>query len=306
MFDVTRAADFPISLIETPRPVEVAHPNSRFMAVDLEADALHHFRPRLCYLQVATDDALEVIDVLKDEQLLRPYIPTLENEQCTKFFHAAQGDLSFLADHGIRVRNLFDTHRAATLLGWPKVGLADVVQQALGVALDKSHQQSDFSVRPPAPDVLAYMSNDVRYLCEVGRRVMAACREADVLEEVVLDCERLASEAEKRPSMGADFRPKIPKQGLSAGGRALALARVVSNRPYRKKDVAKFLSNARRWAGERFNFRNETPCLIIASLSYQVTSVSARDAPSRHRDHAEVGRPQSSCLMKVPSLPKFP
>ena len=79
-----------------------------------------------------------------------------------------------LAEVGVRVRGLFDTHRAATLLGWPKVGLADLVSERLGVTLDKAHQQSDFSLRPLPPQMRTYIADDVRYLSELGRLVSAA------------------------------------------------------------------------------------------------------------------------------------
>src|SRR5439155_4011128 len=88
----------------------------------------------------------------------------------TKFFHAAGGDLQYLAEAGVRVKGLFDTHRAATLLGWKKVGLADLALERLQVTLLKEHQQSDFSIRPLPPGVREYIADDVRYLVEIGRQ----------------------------------------------------------------------------------------------------------------------------------------
>jgi len=110
----------------------------------------------------------------------------------------------------VRVRGLFDTHRAATLLGWPKVGLADLVAQRLGVTLDKAHQQSDFSLRPLPPQMRTYIADDVRYLTELGRQVSAAVAAADIVEEVRLDCERLTDEAVVRPAV-ATFAMKIAR-----------------------------------------------------------------------------------------------
>ncbi|MDC0709988.1 HRDC domain-containing protein [Stigmatella sp. ncwal1] len=185
------------------------------LAVDLEADSMHAFRARLCFLQVATSTDIFLFDTLApgvDASLLAPL---MADPGRTKFFHAAQGDLQFLAEAGIRVRGLFDTHRAATLLGWPKVGLADIARERLGVELPKEHQQSDFSLRPLPPEMREYIANDVRYLCELGRQVREACRAADILEEVLLDCERMCEEAVARPDVGADFKPKLPRSGLS-------------------------------------------------------------------------------------------
>jgi ribonuclease D len=117
---------------------------------------------------------------------------------------------------------LFDTHRAATLLGWPKVGLADLVLEKCGQVLKKEHQQADFSLRPLAPELREYIADDVRYLVEVGRHVREACEKADILEEVQLDCERLCDEATSRPDQLSSFNPKIPRSELKAGSLALA------------------------------------------------------------------------------------
>ncbi|NTX00348.1 ribonuclease D [Myxococcus sp. CA040A] len=206
---------------------------ARELAVDLEADSMHAFRARLCFLQVATDDDVFLFDTLQPGVEARLLAPLLADPERTKYFHAAQGDLQFLAEGGVRVRGLFDTHRAATLLGWPKVGLADVAREKLGVELPKEHQQSDFSLRPLPPGMHTYIANDVRYLCELGRQVRESCREAGILEEVVLDCDRLCDEAVARPDVGADFKPKLPRSGLSPT--QLTLANAIAHALHRKR-----------------------------------------------------------------------
>jgi ribonuclease D len=182
----------------------------RLFAVDLEADAMHAFRARLCFLQIGTDRDIWLLDTLAPGVEASAVAGLFTDPLRTKVFHAAQGDLQFLAEGGVRVRGLFDTHRAATLLGWPKVGLADLVWERLGVTLDKAHQQSDFSIRPLTPQMRTYIADDVRYLTELGRLVGAAVVAADILEEVQLDCERLTDEAVARPAV-ATFAMKIPR-----------------------------------------------------------------------------------------------
>ena len=185
------------------------------LAVDVEADSMHHFRARLCFVQLGTDADIFLLDTLKPGVSPKALAATFENPLVTKFFHAAQGDLQYLAEEGVRVRGLFDTHRAATLLGWPKVGLVDLVKEKLGATLKKEHQQSDFSLRPLPPELREYIADDVRYLCEVGRWVREACVSADILEEVRLDCDRMCDDAAARPDPAADYQPKLPRQGLS-------------------------------------------------------------------------------------------
>jgi ribonuclease D len=203
------------------------------LAVDLEADAMHAFRARLCFLQIGTDTDVFLFDTLAPGVEAGLLAHLMVDPNRTKFFHAAQGDLQYLAETGVRVQGLFDTHRAATLLGWPKVGLADIARERLGVELPKEHQQSDFSLRPLPPGMRDYIANDVRYLCELGRQVREECRKADILEEVLLDCQRLCDEAAVRPDTGADFKPKLPKAGLSPA--LLALGTAVAHALHRKR-----------------------------------------------------------------------
>jgi ribonuclease D len=206
---------------------------ARELAVDVEADAMHAFRARLCFLQVATDEGVLLFDTLQPGVEASVLAPVMADAERTKFFHAAAGDLPYLAEAGVRVQGLFDTHRAATLLGWPKVGLADLARERLGVELPKEHQQSDFSLRPLPPGMRDYIANDVRYLVELGRQVREECRKADVLEEVLLDCQRMCDEAAARPEVGADFKPRLPKAGLTPA--QLVLAHAIAQALHRKR-----------------------------------------------------------------------
>ncbi len=203
------------------------------LAVDLEADAMHAFRARLCFLQLATDTHVFLFDTLAPGVDVGLLARLMADPARIKYFHAAMGDLQYLAEAGVRVQGLFDTHRAATLLGWPKVGLADIARERLGVELPKEHQQSDFSLRPPPPGMRDYIANDVRYLCELGRQVREACRVADILEEVLLDCARMCEEAAVRPDVGAEFKPKLPRAGLSPT--QLTLGHAVAHALHRKR-----------------------------------------------------------------------
>ncbi len=181
---------------------------ARELALDSEADSFHHFRARLCFVQIATDEAVYLGDTLAPEATPSLLAAALADPNKTKFIHAASGDLEYLGSVDLRVGGLFDTHRAATLLGWPKVGLADLVLARCGVILAKEQQQADFSLRPTPPEIISYIADDVRYLLEVGRWVREACAAQDILDEVRLDCERMCDEAGKRPDSAALFHFK--------------------------------------------------------------------------------------------------
>jgi ribonuclease D len=81
--------------------------------------------------------------------------------------HAASQDLPCLAEIGYQPRRLFDTELAGRLLGYPRVGLGTLVEEVLGLALEKSHSAADWSTRPLPSDWLLYAALDVEVLVEL-------------------------------------------------------------------------------------------------------------------------------------------
>ena len=68
---------------------------------------------------------------------------------------------------------LFDTELAGRLLGYPRVGLATLVETLLGYRLRKEHSAVDWSTRPLPEPWLEYAALDVEVLVEL-RDVLAA------------------------------------------------------------------------------------------------------------------------------------
>jgi ribonuclease D len=87
--------------------------------------------------------------------------------------HAANQDLPCLADLGFRPRQLFDTELAGRLLGYPRVGLGTLVEEVLGLSLEKTHSAADWSTRPLPAEWLKYAALDVEVLVEL-RDALAA------------------------------------------------------------------------------------------------------------------------------------
>lgn len=81
--------------------------------------------------------------------------------------HAATQDLPCLAEAGLRPQRLFDTELAGRLLGLPRVGLGPMVEQLLGLSLQKGHGSDDWSVRPLPDTWLVYAALDVEVLIEL-------------------------------------------------------------------------------------------------------------------------------------------
>jgi ribonuclease D len=87
--------------------------------------------------------------------------------------HAANQDLPCLADLGLRPRRLFDTELAGRLLGYPRVGLGTLVEEVLGLTLEKTHSAADWSSRPLPAEWLKYAALDVEVLVDL-RDALAA------------------------------------------------------------------------------------------------------------------------------------
>ena len=81
--------------------------------------------------------------------------------------HAASQDLPCLAEIGYRPRSIFDTEMAGRLLGYPRVGLATLVEELLGLRLEKTHSAADWSTRPLPEEWLRYAALDVEVLVEL-------------------------------------------------------------------------------------------------------------------------------------------
>lgn len=87
--------------------------------------------------------------------------------------HASTQDLPCLREVGLVPQRLFDTELAARLLGYPRVGLATLVETIVGQRMRKEHSAVDWSKRPLPEPWLEYAALDVEVLLEL-RDVLAA------------------------------------------------------------------------------------------------------------------------------------
>jgi ribonuclease D len=92
--------------------------------------------------------------------------------------HAATQDLTCLREVGIHPQRLFDTELAGRLLGMERVGLGPMVEELLGIHLEKAHSAVDWSIRPLHQSWLEYAALDVELLVDV-RDLLAARLEED-------------------------------------------------------------------------------------------------------------------------------
>jgi ribonuclease D len=130
------------------------------IAVDLEMDSLHHYREKVCLVQISTRLQSWLIDPLALHDLT-PLAAPLANPGIVVVMHGSDYDIRSLhRDFGIEVANLFDTMIAARLLGITEFGLAALLKERFGIELDKKFQKADWSKRPLSSEMCAYATAD--------------------------------------------------------------------------------------------------------------------------------------------------
>lgn len=152
------------------------------LAFDLEADSMHHFKEKVCLVQMADVNDSFVVDPLAIDDL-SVLKPLFEDPTITKVFHGSDFDIRSLdRDFNIHVNNLFDTEIACRFLGIQKRSLAALLEKHFDLNLDKRFQKTDWSRRPLSKEMIAYSVNDVAYLLELS----------DILKKRLEDEGRLA------------------------------------------------------------------------------------------------------------------
>ena len=81
--------------------------------------------------------------------------------------HAASQDLACLVEVGLVPARIFDTELAGRLAGFERVGLGAMVENVLGLRLEKGHSAADWSTRPLPDTWLVYAALDVEVLLEL-------------------------------------------------------------------------------------------------------------------------------------------
>jgi ribonuclease D len=92
--------------------------------------------------------------------------------------HAASQDIPCLREVGLVPTRLFDTELAARLLGYPRVGLATLVEVIMGASMRKEHSAVDWSKRPLPKPWLEYAALDVEVLLELREVIVAELEES--------------------------------------------------------------------------------------------------------------------------------
>ena len=137
------------------------------LAVDSESNSYFAYRPRICLIQISTNDKDFILDplTLKD---LSGLGRILSDPSIEKILHAAENDLiGFKRDYRFQVMNIFDTSVACRLLGRKRLGLARILSKDFGINMDKKYQRCNWERRPLNQEQLYYAQQDTRFLLKL-------------------------------------------------------------------------------------------------------------------------------------------
>jgi len=150
--------------------------DSSYLAVDTEAMGLIHGRDRLCLVQICNELNITACIKIELNNSESTNIKKLfEDKNIMKIFHYARFDVAALkCNLEINTRNIFCTKIASKLARTytNKHGLKDLINELIGVELDKSSQSSDWgSLEDLSNKQIDYAANDVRYLIKAMHKL---------------------------------------------------------------------------------------------------------------------------------------
>lgn len=151
----------------------------KFFTIDTEFLRDKTYYPSFCLLQIATPNKSYIVDVLSKNIDIKLFANILEDKNIVKVFHSCKQDIEILLKAvEVMPQNIFDTQIAAAF-----IGLGDVVsydwlcKKLLNKKIDKTQRVTDWGKRPLDVQQLDYALNDVIYLVEIYRKLIALLEE---------------------------------------------------------------------------------------------------------------------------------
>lgn len=198
-----------------------------FVAVDTEFMRENSYWPDLCLIQVASPDEAAAIDPKASGIDLAPFLALLVDEPVLKVVHAGGQDLEIFYNlTGRTPQPLFDTQIAAMALGMgEQVGYTGLVDQMLGLAVDKGARFTDWGRRPLEPRQLDYAIGDVTHLAALFPRMVERLRANGRGAWLDEEMERLADPATYATDPETVWRRlRLPSRNAQVLGRLKAIA----------------------------------------------------------------------------------
>jgi ribonuclease D len=138
------------------------------VGVDTEFRRTTKDNMRLALLQINDAEEIYLVDTILIEDP-QEHASFLFSESVTKIFHSCKEDIEAIyAWTGQIMVNLFDTQLAdAFLNGHYSIGYQGLVEEKLGITVDKGETRSNWIRRPLRDSQLNYAASDVEFLIEL-------------------------------------------------------------------------------------------------------------------------------------------
>lgn len=148
--------------------------------------------PDLGLVQLYDGERLSLIDTVALSDLT-PLWQLLSDTSITKVLHACSEDLEvFLHESGRLPVNMHDTQVMAAFLGYSvSTGFAKLVEDYLGVTLDKGESRTNWMARPLTEKQEKYAAADVFYLYPLYEKLLKKVKERGYLDALQQECEQI-------------------------------------------------------------------------------------------------------------------
>ncbi|MBL8587116.1 MAG: ribonuclease D [Methylobacteriaceae bacterium] len=166
-----------------------------FVTVDTEFMRETTYWPRLCVIQLASDEEAAAIDAMAPDLDLTPFFALMADERVTKVFHAARQDLEIIWNLSKQIpAPLFDTQVAAAVCGFgDQASYGDLARSFAKVTIDKSSRFTDWARRPLSQAQIDYAIADVTHLRTVYKALKTRLEKTSRLDWLADEMRTLTS-----------------------------------------------------------------------------------------------------------------
>ena len=186
------------------------------IGVDIEGDSLYHYNDRATLIQISGGNKNYIFDpILLDSVSGLGHL--FENRSILKIFHGSEYDITSLKrDFGFKIGPVFDTALAARAIGLARWSLKELVSHFFGIILAKTHQKSNWSLRPLSQGQLDYACEDTVYLDSLYLLLTEAVKKKGRVDQIAEECRLLEGLTwSRKPFESSDYLRLTGTKALS-------------------------------------------------------------------------------------------
>ena len=186
--------------------------NKPYLGIDTEFRRTTKDNMRLALLQVNDEEELYLIDSILIEDP-GEHVSFLFSDSVVKILHSCKEDLEAIYSWTRKeMRNIFDTQIANSFLdGDFTIGYQGLVEQELGITLNKNETRSNWIRRPLSDSQLKYAALDVEYLIHLYKLQKEELSKTSKLDWLDQDIKKLLELTFNRRSHFVELERNISK-----------------------------------------------------------------------------------------------